>query len=1246
MKKLVFLLSLFCFTNTIISQGIWNTPANFGVSNFVTSQLNDVHFIDPTTAIAVGKEGTILKTDDGGLTWRGISSGTQNELTSVDFINSLEGMIMGTFSTFLKTTDGGETWNAVSNLSGSIYFYDIKMISTSEAIAVGLIGNIYKTSNGGLNWSLVPSGTSSSIYGVDFISATEGYAVCSNGIILKTTDAGETWQAQTSVTTNQLNKIKFYSSTFGCAVGFTGTILITNDGGDTWVSQTSGVTTVLNDVEFYSIQEGWAVGNSGTLLHTTDGGNTWVDYSFLTSKTLRGIGFGNATNAIMVGDAGFVANSFDAGNVWDIMLDSDLATTSFNSLSFPNAVNGWVAGSGGKIFATSDNGLNWTPQTSGTTETLFDIHFFDEFYGWACGTNGVVLATIDGGASWNIYSQVGQLNSIYFTNVSNGWVVGNGGVIYQSTDGGLSWTGQTSNTSESLNGCFFIDNTNGWAVGNNGTILHTLDGGSNWTAQTSGTTENLKDVAFSSSLKGWATGTNGTVLYTDDGGNNWNTQDAQTSLSVNGISFLSQNSAWIGCNNGAVFRTKNKGFNWEYQSSSNNITINDIHMSSFKEGCAVGISGKIVLYRCGTPAPTGNANPSFCFSAKISDIETQEANVIWYDQPTGGNVLAANHPLQDGVTYYGAQNIDDCESVQRLAVTVTILNEGNPIVANITTQPSNCNSSTGSASVAISGGTAPYNYLWDNGSTINQANNLYAGIHYLTIEDNVGCTFLATYQIEAIGAPTITSSVIDNACAGEYNGSIDITVAGGQAPYEYAWSNHNTTEDVANLAYGCYEVKVTDALGCVTSENYFVDEPAPLYINYEINSPTCLGSNGAINIENGGGIAPYNYNWSNGASTMNISTLVGGIYEITVTDNNGCIASKKIILNEIASEYIIPEVINTNDCVNNLASLDLFVSGDNNTYLWSDNSSDKNLLNVPFGEYSLEVTNDAGCKSFANFDLMPQPSIPLELCIVNVDEVTQHNVLIWEKPMSADITSFNIYKESCTQGVYHLIHSQLYADESIFEDSIANADVRGWRYKISTVNSCGIESALSEAHRTIQIMVTQNGSDYDLRWTDYEGVYIFMQDVYRFTTSLGEELVGSFQLGVTNFTTDTPTATDDLIYYVKAEPFFSCTSTKANINTSRSNKKGAVAGVNNIEETLRYSIVVSPVPASDILNIKISENLLNSNITVRDALGKIIVNNTISNIQMSLNISELETGVYFIQIPTEKGMVTKKFVKN
>ncbi|WP_417876761.1 SprB repeat-containing protein, partial [Winogradskyella sediminis] len=129
-----------------------------------------------------------------------------------------------------------------------------------------------------------------------------------------------------------------------------------------------------------------------------------------------------------------------------------------------------------------------------------------------------------------------------------------------------------------------------------------------------------------------------------------------------------------------------------------------------------------------------------------------------------------------------------------------------------------CNGgATGSLTVSPVNGTAPYTYLWDDGSaqTTATATGLSAGTYEVTVIDINGCIATASATITQPTSVLSASGVATHvSCNGGSNGTVDLTVTGGTAPYTYAWSNTATTEDMVGLMAGTYNVTVTDANGC------------------------------------------------------------------------------------------------------------------------------------------------------------------------------------------------------------------------------------------------------------------------------------------------------------------------------------------------------------------------------------------------------------------------------------------------
>jgi photosystem II stability/assembly factor-like uncharacterized protein len=231
----------------------------------------------PTVALgwAVGSGGTILHTENGGLTWERQSTDFEELLTSVTFATPRLGWAVGSFGTILHTEDGGHRWQKQS-IGGGLTLNAVRFITPQLGWAVGE-GLILHTKNGGLRWDQQSvNGVDFRLRDVTFSTPQLGWAVGDGGVIFHTDD-GQRWQQQISGTNANLRSGSFVSSQSGWTVGDGGTILHTGDGGFTWAKQDSGVSGEndnLRRVTFVTQQSGLVAGDFG-LLHTEDGGRTW-----------------------------------------------------------------------------------------------------------------------------------------------------------------------------------------------------------------------------------------------------------------------------------------------------------------------------------------------------------------------------------------------------------------------------------------------------------------------------------------------------------------------------------------------------------------------------------------------------------------------------------------------------------------------------------------------------------------------------------------------------------------------------------------------------------------------------------------------------------------------------------------------------------------------------------------------------------------------------------------------------------
>lgn len=211
--------------------------------------------------------------------------------------------------------------------------------------------------------------------------------------------------------------------------------------------------------------------------------------------------------------------------------------------------------------------------------------------------------------------------------------------------------------------------------------------------------------------------------------------------------------------------------------------------------------------------------------------------------------------------------------------------------------------SDGSIDVTVTGGTPAYTYFWQDGAGGNlqmqDPTGLSAGTYFLSIGDGHGCFIDTVITLDAPDPITATATVQSAICHGASNGAINMTPAGGVAPYAYQWSGPHgftaTTQDLNMIAAGVYTVVITDANGCSINQPFDVTEPGTFSFDATVVPAACNASaTGSIQMQASGGTPPYQYAWSgpNGfaATTVNISDLAAGAYHLTLTDDNGCSA--------------------------------------------------------------------------------------------------------------------------------------------------------------------------------------------------------------------------------------------------------------------------------------------------------------------------------------------------------------------
>ncbi len=233
-------------------------------------------------------------------------------------------------------------------------------------------------------------------------------------------------------------------------------------------------------------------------------------------------------------------------------------------------------------------------------------------------------------------------------------------------------------------------------------------------------------------------------------------------------------------------------------------------------------------------------------------------------------------------------------------------------------------------------------------------------------------------------SPAIASTVVDVSCNGGANGTINLTVSGGLAPYSYSWSTLNgsglasASEDQSGLSAGTYDVTVTDQNGCSSTSSIIVDEPNLLTSGISGVDILCNGDNtGSVDLTVSGGTSPFSYIWSSGDNTQDISGLNAGTYNVTVSDFLGCQTTNSITL--VEPQPISSIIIGTDvSCYGgNDGSADLTVSGGTPgySYSWSTGATVGDISGLSANTYNLTITDNNSCTVTDNITI----NQPLEL---------------------------------------------------------------------------------------------------------------------------------------------------------------------------------------------------------------------------------------------------------------------------
>ena len=433
---------------------------------------------------------------------------------------------------------------------------------------------------------------------------------------------------------------------------------------------------------------------------------------------------------------------------------------------------------------------------------------------------------------------------------------------------------------------------------------------------------------------------------------------------------------------------------------------------SDNNGCTVSATASVTI--------TG---PS---SALSSSLQSQ-SNVLCFGENSGSATVLAlggsgsyTYVWNSAPAQFGSTAIGLAAGIYRVTVSdqngctlssqtsVTITSPSSPLSAFVSTQTNVlcAGQNIGAATISAAGGSNTYNYSWNTTpvQTSQTASGLAVGSYNATVSDANGCTTTVVGLNVVVNGPTVPLSAsisrTNVLCFANSSGAASVTANGGTGTYNYLWNTGNTTNSISALPIGTYSVLVSDANGCTVNSISTTTITGPsAALNASIGSQAnvlCFGQNtGVINSNISGGSGSYNYLWSNGSTTANISGLGAGVYNITATDQNGCTSTISATTTVSSPSSALSANLATQTNVlcfgQSSGSASINASGGIGTYNfnWSNGATSQNQTGLAVGPYTVTVSDQNGCTLSPTVSVnISGPSGP-----VNASVASQTNVL-------------------------------------------------------------------------------------------------------------------------------------------------------------------------------------------------------------------------------------------------------------
>jgi len=476
-------------------------------------------------------------------------------------------------------------------------------------------------------------------------------------------------------------------------------------------------------------------------------------------------------------------------------------------------------------------------------------------------------------------------------------------------------------------------------------------------------------------------------------------------------------------------------------------------------------------------------------------------------------------------------------------------------IDNINSSDASCIADDGMATVIAAGGTQPLTYAWENAAdegtiitTENPATGLAPGTYNVTVSDATGCTAIGSIEIGAPPSPLFLGSGVTESTCGNADGAIELLIEDSLEPFTYNWENAmdpgvtvSTDNPAIDLASGIYNVTVTGNNACTTVLTITLTEQDGVEIMDVFTSTSSCGlANGGALVTLNGGTMPYTYNWENSNApgiSVSITEVAGdlpeGIYNVAVTDANGCMAFATATITGTSPVIFTGESIINPTCLGlNDGSAGILAEGGSSkyTYLWSNGSTEQTALDLPVGIHTVTVTDTDGCTGTTNVELTAPDDISFSLTSTSAcsgatnGTISVQNVTGGMLPYSYSADGVSFFMDSVLtnlpEGLYDIHVEDVNGCRGIMQTAISASEAASFETTSSNSTCSGFSdgtiTVLNVSGGNAPYMYSLDGINYseDSIFSDLpEGFYdVLVQDANGCVTLANQSIENTIEL--------------------------------------------------------------------------------------------------------------------------------------